>query len=215
MRRFSENEAFKEAVKKFLCLFFCLSAVLWLISCRSSRSSDQGKLNVFGLTDQTQEAAELVEQANADLKKIRKMYKENQNKIEDLKSAMNEKRVEDVRKIADDLVYIINDGFVLGESAIAKISKAEEMNINETYREYLQKKKVSLQKQMEAFEFRRQFAMLLRDEFGTKDKFEVEKVKSEFRTREENFQTYMEKARELSGEANQLAKEAMQQASQN
>lgn len=198
--------------QKFLSGLSCLSLLVFLFSaCQKSGNSNSSSLDVFGLSDQTQEAAAIVEDANNDLKKIRKMYKENQSKIEELKSAMNEKRIEDVKKIADDLVYIINDGFVLGESAIQKIEQAEAMNINDKYKEYLQLKKVSLRKQLDAFEFRRQFAILLRDEFGTKDKFEVEKVKAEFKDREENFQTYMEKAREISGEANQLAKEAMQQ----
>lgn len=190
----------------FLLIFVCLS-----FSCQKSGNSNSSGLDVFGLTDETAAAGDLVGEANDDLRKIRKMYKENQTKIEELKSAMNEKRIEDVKKIADELVYIINDGFVLGESAISKIEKAEAMNINDKYKEYLQLKKASLQKQLDAFEFRRQFAQLLRDGFGTKDKFEIEKVKSEFRDREENFQTYMEQARELSGQANQLAKEVMRQ----
>ncbi|MDQ3798948.1 MAG: hypothetical protein M3384_05825 [Acidobacteriota bacterium] len=185
--------------------------IFFISACQKSGSSESSGIDVFGLTDETGEAAAVVQDANEDLKKIRKMYKENQGKIDELKTAMNEKKVDEVKKIADELVYIINDGFVLGESAISKIEKAEAMNTNEKYKEYLQLKKGSLKKQLDAFEFRRQAAQLLRDAFGNKDKLQIEKARAEFKDKEENFQKYMEIAREMSGEANQLAKEAAQQ----
>jgi hypothetical protein len=204
----------KHEIKKgFLSCLFCLFLLIFLFSAcqKTSQSSDSSSIDIFGLTDQTAEAGKIVEDANNDLKKIRKMYKENQSKIDELKTAMNDKKIDEVKKIADELVYIINDGFVLGESAVAKIEKAEEMNTNEKYKEYLQLKKGSLKKQLDAFEFRRQAAQLLRDAFGNKDKLEIEKAKAEFRDKEENFQKYMEIAREMSGQANQLAKEAATQ----
>jgi hypothetical protein len=208
-RIYTDKRGFK---KGFLSCLSCLSLLIFLFSaCQKSGGSESSGIDVFGLTDQTQEAAAVIDDANEDLKKIRKMYKENQSKIDELKTAMNDKKVDEVKKIADDLVYIINDGFVLGESAVAKIEKAEAMNINDKYKEYLQLKKGSLKKQLDAFEFRRQAAQLLRDAFGNKDKPEIEKAKSEFREKEENFQKYMEIAREMSGEANQLAKETLQQ----
>jgi hypothetical protein len=196
---------------KILCVSMSLWLIFFSIACQKSGNSESSGIDVFGLTDQTQEAAAVVQDANEDLKKIRKMYKENQSKIDELKTAMQDKKIDEAKKIADDLVFIINDGFVLGESAVAKIEKAEAMNTNEKYKEYLQLKKGSLKKQLDAFEFRRQAAQLLRDAFGSKDKLEIEKAKSEFREKEENFQKYMEIAREMSGEANQLAKETLQQ----
>lgn len=199
--------------KRFLSGLSCLALLILLFSAcqKSGGGANSSSLDVFGLTDETAAAGDIVEEANGDLKKIRKMYAENQSKVEDLKAAMNEKRVEDVKKIADELVLVINDGFTLGESAIAKIEKAEAMNINTKYKEYLLLKRTSLRKQLDAFEFRRQFAQLLRDGFGTKDKFEIGRVKLEFQDREENFQSYMEQARELSAKANEVAKEALRQ----
>ncbi|HLM03104.1 MAG TPA: hypothetical protein VK400_18780, partial [Pyrinomonadaceae bacterium] len=189
----------------------CLSLLIFLFcACQKNNNSESSGIDVFGLTDETAEAAAVVQDANEDLKKIRKMYKENQSRIDELKTATQDKKIDEAKKIADELVYIINDGFVLGESAVAKIEKAEAMNTNEKYREYLQLKKGSLKKQLDAFEFRRQAAQLLRDAFGNKDKLEIERAKAEFREKEENFQKYMEIAREMSGEANQLAKEALQ-----
>lgn len=202
----------REIKKGFSSCLFCLSLLIFLFSaCQKNNNSDSSGIDVFGLTDQTAEAGAVIQDANEDLKKIRKMYKENQSRIDELKTAMNDKKIDEVKKIADELVYIINDGFVLGESAISKIEKAEAMNTNDKYKEYLQLKKGSLKKQLDAFEFRRQAAQLLRDAFGNKDKPEIEKAKSEFREKEENFQKYMEIAREMSGEANQLAKETLQQ----
>lgn len=196
----------------FLSCLSCLFLLIFFFSaCRNNGNSESSGIDVFGLTDQTQEAGAIIADANEDLKKIRRMYKENQSKIDELKTAMKDEKVDEVKKIADDLVFIINDGFVLGESAVAKIEKAEAMNTNEKYKEYLQLKKGSLKKQLDAFEFRRQAAQLLRDAFGKKDKLEIEKAKAEFRDKEENFQKYMEIAREMSGRANQLAKETLQQ----
>ena len=212
MKRLIYAEDQREIKKGFSSCLFCLSLLIFLFSaCQKNNNSDSSGIDVFGLTDQTAEAGAVIQDANEDLKKNRKMYKENQSRIDELKTAMNDKKIDEVKKIADELVYIINDGFVLGESAISKIEKAEALNTNDKYKEYLQLKKGSLKKQLDAFEFRRQAAQLLRDAFGNKDKLEIEKAKSEFREKEENFQKYMEIAREMSGEANQLAKETLQQ----
>ncbi|GIU82740.1 MAG: hypothetical protein D6687_05555 [Acidobacteria bacterium] len=188
-------------LQKLWLVVFC-----FLLACQNEDKSSK-PLFVF---DETEKAAQLVAEANEDLKKIRKMYKENEGKLEEIKQAMKENKVEEVRKIADDVVYLINDGISLGESALEKLNQAEEMNINETYKEYLQLKRASLEKQLEAFEFRRQAAVLLRDSFGTKDKFAIERAKSDFKEREEKFRQYMEVARQMSAEANQIAKQASQ-----
>jgi hypothetical protein len=202
---------FKSLRLRVSAVNFLLLLILFTVSCQQSGSSESSGIDVFGLTDQTAEAGAVIQDANEDLKKIRKMYKENQSKIDELKTAMKDEKIDEVKKITDDLVFIINDGFVLGESAVGKIEKAEAMNTNEKYKEYLQLKKGSLKKQLDAFEFRRQAAQLLRDAFGKKDKLEIERAKSEFREKEDNFQKYMEIAREMSGAANQLAKETLQQ----
>ncbi len=186
------------------------------LACRKSEKAATTEqpaagLEIFGVSDETEQAAHLVEEANADLKKIKTIYKENESRVEELKAAMNEKEIDKVKKIADDLVYKINDGVVLGESAVSKIERAEEVKTNETFKEYLRLKEKSLRKQLMAFEFRRQAGVLLRDGFGTKDKQQIEKAKAEFKIKEENFQKYMDAARDLSQQANKIAKESMQQ----
>jgi hypothetical protein len=211
--RFSQNKKtnlfFGRAV--LWCLIF--SGCFFLISSSACRKNDNASssnpIDVFGISDETDDAAKIVQDANEDLKKIKKLYKENQSQVEELKNAMSGRDTERVKKIADDLVYLINDGFVLGESAITKIEKAAEMKTNEKYKEYLQLKGGSLRKELDAFEFRRQAALLIRDGFGTKDKTKIENAKTQFREKEENFQKYMEVARQMSQEANQIAKEAL------
>ena len=58
--------------------------------------------------------------ANADLKAIKVIYKDNENKREDLKKAMAADNAEEVKKIADSVVDIINDGAAKGVSALEK-----------------------------------------------------------------------------------------------
>jgi hypothetical protein len=206
----ASDQIIGRAILYCLLSSLCLALIFSLSACRKSDSSSPSNpIDVFGMADETTEAAKLVQEANEDLKKIKKMYKENQSQIEELKNAMSSRDTEKVKKIADDLVYLINDGFVLGESAISKIEKAEAMNTNEKYKEYLQLKGGSLHKELDAFEFRRQAALVIRDGFGTKDKTKIENAKTQFREKEENFQKYMEVARQMSQEANQIAKEAL------
>jgi dGTP triphosphohydrolase len=175
--------------------------------CKTSGSS--GTLDILGPSDETAEAAKLVAEANEDLSKIKVLYKNNENKREELKKAMEANEAEKVKKIADDVVYLINDGFDSGKSAVDKIEKAQEMQLNDDYREYLRLKEESLKRQMEAFENYRQAARSLRDNYDPKNAQQREKVKEEFKTRSENYAKIMEEARDFSNRANELAKEAL------
>ena len=167
-------------------------------------------IDILGLSDQTQEVADLINDANGDLKKIKIIYKENEALKDELKEAMGSNETEKVKKIADQIVIQINEGMNLGTSAIEKIEKAQEMQTNETFKEYLNLKEQSLRKQLDAFKFRFEAAKFLRDNFGGKDKAEIEKAKATLKEQDENFQKYMEVGRELSLRANKLAKDSMQ-----
>ena len=90
-----------------------------------------------------------------------------------------------------------------------KIGQAEEMKINDDYREYLRLKEEALKKQMEAFEEYRQAAATLRNNYDPKNAELHNKVKEDFKTRSENYAKIMEKARDLSNQANELAKDAL------
>ena len=62
---------------------------------------------------------------------------------------------------------------------------------------------------MNAFEEYRQAARTLRDNYDPKNAAMRDKVKTEFKTRNDNYREKMEKARDKSNQANELAKTAM------
>lgn len=190
--------------------YIVLIAVLFCVSCRSS-----GGIDILGPADETAEAAKIVTEANQDLTEIKKLYKKNEGKREELKTAMSADDAVAVKKIADDVVYIINDGADFGKSAIEKLERAQDMQINDDYKEYLRLKEEALKKQLAAFDNYRQAARSLRDNYDPKNTQMREKVKVEFKERSENYQKIMESARDLSNRANELAKDALRKQQQN
>ena len=190
-----------------ILIWIVLLAISFAASCKRSGSSSG--IDILGPTDETTAAAELVASANEDLQKIKVLYKKNENKREDLKKALETNDADKVRKISDDVVYLINDGSDNGKSAVDKIEKAQEMQINDDYREYLRLKEESLKKEMDAFEEYRQAARVLRDSYDPKNAAVRDKVKDEFKNRSENYRSIMESARDYSNQANELAKEAL------
>ena len=186
-----------------------LTAFLFCVSCKSSGGG------LLGPADETAEAAKLVVEANKDLTKIKVLYKENEKKRDELKTAMAADDVAAVKKIADDVVYIINDGADFGEKAIEKLQQAQDMEINADYKEYLRLKEEALKKHREAFENYRQAARSLRGNYDPKNDKVREKVKLEFKERSENYQKLTERARDYSNEANELAKDVIRKKAQN
>jgi hypothetical protein len=199
-------------VKTFLSITTLLAAVFGFAACKSSGRSDSG--GILGTSDETEEAAKLVASANEDLTKIKVLYKENEGKRENLKKAIEANDAAQVKKISDDVVYLINDGFDNAKSAIDKIEKAQEMDINDDYREYLRLKEESLKRELEAFENYRQAARTLRDNYDPRNAAQRDKVKSDFATRVENYRKTMEEARDYSSRANDLAKDAIRRQQQ-
>jgi hypothetical protein len=175
--------------------------------CRSAGRSDS--IGILAPAEETAEAAALVASANEDLTKIKILYKENEGKREELKKAMEADEADKVKKIADDIVYLINDGFDEAKSAIDKIGRAQDMEINDDYREYLHLKEESLKRELDAFENYRQAARTLRDNYDPKNAAMRDKVKEDFADRVENYRKLMEEARDYSNRANELAKDAL------
>ncbi len=184
---------------------FLILALLWaavLSGCQSSAG-------LLTPADETADAVMIIDDANTDLKSIKVLYEKNEGKRQELKQAMASDDAAEVRKICEVLVQTINEGATAGKSALDKIDKARQMNINEDYEEYLRLKWEALNKQLEAFEEYRQAARKLRDNFDPKNTKAREEVVADFKARSENFQNLMEKARDYSSQANELAKEAM------
>jgi hypothetical protein len=197
--------------KILICLF---AIVLFSCSCKSTSRSSDG-LDILGPADETSDAAKLVAEANQDLTKIKVLYKENEGKREELKKALEANEADKVKKISDDVVYLIGDGAAFAKTAIDKLDQAQDLNANDDYKEYLRLKEESLKRELEAFENYRQAARSLRDNYDPKNAQLRDKVKEEFKTRTENYQKLMEKARDFSNQANELAKEALKKQTQN
>ena len=176
-------------------------------ACPGKKNSSQtGGILTF---DQTDEAGNEVKEANDQLKLIKQRFKENENRLEELQAAMKGKNPEKVREIADELVTQINAGTEVGEDAINKLRVAQEKNINEDYKKYLSLKIQALEKYVQAFEERRQAAILLRDGYDPKNAAKREQVIAAFKEREDKFKEIVQSARELSEEANRLARESL------
>lgn len=188
-------------------ILFAALICLFVFSACGKKDASEG-FDILSFSDDTTDAAKLVEEANQDLNKIKILYKKNEVQLDELKAAMSGKDIETVKKITDDLVYVLNDGMSLGESAVEKIGKAQQKNIDADFKDYLSLKEESLRKQLEAFEHRRQAARLLRDSFGTADLKKYEEAIARFKEKEENFIKTMEESKVISKKANDLAKQS-------
>lgn len=179
-----------------------LLLILFAVGC--SQSDSGGGFSFF---DETNEAVELVNDANEELRAIRKIQRANGGKLEDLKKSMNERDTARVQQILDELIKAISDGLINGEKAVALVEKATNKKTNETFGKYLQWKEQALRRQVEAFKFRLDTARTLREKFGTEDQNEIEKAKIEFAESQDNFQKLWDVAEELNDRANKLARE--------
>lgn len=159
--------------------------------------------------DETAEAGETVREANTILREIKQRFKDNEPKLEELQNALKEKNSDKVQTISGQLIDEINLGTIAGKEAINKLRIAQDKNINEDYKEYLLLKTQALEKYIEAFEERRQAAILLRDGYDPKNAAKRDQVVAAFKQREEKFKEIMEDARQSSEDANQLAKDSL------
>lgn len=197
-----------------------LVRTILFISLMISVASSLSCKSLFGPVDETAEAALLVQEANQDLTKIKKLYNENEGDDENigkraqLKKALETNDAEQVKKISDDVNYLIVDGMNYARAAIEKIQRAQDMNVNADYKEYLRLKEMALSKQIEAFEQYRQAARALRDNYDPKNEQLRVRVKTEFDERSDKYRELMEKARDYSSEANELAKDALRKQAQ-
>jgi len=206
-------------ISKHFRVIAAIVALSFCVFAQSCKSSGNGG-GVFGPSDETADAAKLVAEANEDLTKIKKLYSENEGDDEkpgkraQLKKALEENNAEQVKKISDEVVYIINDGMDFAKAGIDKVQRAQDMNVNDDYKEYLRLKELALSKQVEAFEQYRQAARALRDNYDPKNEQLRAKVKVEFDQRSDKYRELMEKARDYSSEANEIAKDAMRRQAQ-
>ena len=192
----------------------CVSASLWFIlsltACPGKPTQPGGGILSF---DETAEAGETVREANNILREIKQRFRDNEPKLKQLQEALQKKDPDRVRGISEELITQINIGTEAGKEAINKLRIAQDKNINEDYKEYLLLKTQALEKYVEAFEERRQAAILLRDGYDPKNAARRDEVVAAFMKREEKFKEIMEDARKSSEEANDLAKESLRRRS--
>lgn len=193
----------KKDIIKILLLIFPL---MLFGACPGSKTDSSS--SIFS-SDQTEEAYNAVSQANDQLKEIKKLFKENEGRQDDLKEALKNSDEAKVKEISDELVYQINKGTKLAEDAIAKIETVQEMNVNEDFKSYLILKVRSLRKYIEAYEKRRQLAMLLYKSYDPKDAKQRDLFTAEFKKSDEVFKQTIQEAQDNSDKANELAKEAL------
>ncbi len=175
-----------------------------LLSACSKKADEPG---IFS-SDESERAVELVTEANGKLREIKQILKENESRLEDLKSAMGKKDTVEVKKISEQLINQIGRGTKLGQEAWTKLDQAQGLDINDDFRKYLSLKSRSLLKYAEAYEERRHLAMILYDKYDPTNADQKKTVSEEFERREETFMKIMKEAGELSSQAIQLAKDA-------
>lgn len=194
---------------RLACLIL-LSA--FIFSCGADVSDNENDSGFFDFSSDTEKAVKLIEEANNELRRIKNLYNQNQTSLKELKEANQNRASEKVKFISRNLVDVINDGFVIADSAKSKVIEAQKFNIHQDYKDYLSLKEQSLEKQIEAFQFLYDAAKLLSDTAGSEDKQQIEKARFVFKEKEENFQSRMEEAKKISLEADDLAKESMTRA---
>jgi tetratricopeptide (TPR) repeat protein len=188
--------------------FLFISGLVFFTSVAAACSGSAGGL-VPGFSDETTEAATLVANANEELRKIKKMFAGSEEAIDALEKAIKNKETSKVRLMAEEFISQIEEGTALGEDAIELLDRAERLQISPEFREYLGMKSMSLRKYVDAFAERRKAAEILRDGFDPSGSRKGDDVIAEFKKREERFKELMESARQISEDANILAKESM------
>ncbi len=184
-------------------LSILIAAISFSIGCKSTGTG------ILGPADETAEAGKMVEAANQDLTRIKVLYKENEGKREEIKQALESNDIPEVRRLAGEIVQLINEGTNFGNSAIDKIREARDMKINPQYDEYLGLKEEALMKQLEAFNNYHQAARTLRDNYDPQNAEARDKVKADFEEKTLKYRETMEEARDLSSAANELYKQTI------
>ena len=185
------------------CIVFLI--IVSVAACGGGKKSSES----FFAVDETKEATDLVDAANKKLKLIKKRFKDNEPRYEQLKSALKAKDETKVRELSNQFVDQITAGTDEGNEAIETLRKAKNMNINADFRQYLDMKIVSLEKYVEAFEHRRKAAQILGEGYDPKDVMKRDRVLAEFKQEEEKFNEIIEEGRQSSQDANDIAKESL------
>ena len=193
-----------QTISKTLLLLSALVFCLGLTNC-GSEGKDGEDGGMFDLRDDTDLAVDMIHEANRNLKSIRALYNQNNPKVEELKKALNDKDIEKVKKLTDEISLVIIDGYVLAESAKEKIDRAKNLgDISDEFRDYLELKSESLDLQIKAFNYRRDSAKLFGNEFGTEDSSKLDAAKAQFIENEKKFAEHINEAKKRNDQADKM-----------
>src|SRR3712207_7002313 len=79
---------------------------------------------------------------------------------------MNDKNVDETKRILGELVNDIDRGLDKGKSAADKVEQASKLDVDSTYKEYLSVKAQAFRKEIEAWTAMREAAVIARDNYA-------------------------------------------------
>lgn len=197
----------KRTIQLTAAFVLTVGCLQYLTSCNLVGRGTGGE--ELGSSSERRKAFELINDANTNIKSIKVLYRENNAKISELETALKEGNLKKVKRLADELSLAINDGYILAESVMDKIEKARSLNINITWKRYLDLKEESLKLQIRAFDYRRDSAKLFRDKIGSEDKATLKLARDTFSRNEEAFKKHMADAQKVSKEADEVRRESL------
>ena len=154
--------------------------------------------------DPTAEANKLVNQAKDDLEEIDKIDDEASKKQSDLNKAMNDKNVDEVKRILGDLVKDIDSGLEKGKDAADKVEQASKLDVDANYKEYLSVKAQAFRKEIEAWQAMREAAVIARDNY-TATGLPTDK-RTEYINKVNDFKRLRQEAKDLHKKAADIAR---------
>jgi len=157
--------------------------------------------------DDTDKANKLVAESNEELKSVTRIFEESEKKVADLRQAIKEENVEQVKVLLTDLIGLIDKGLSHGRIAASKSEEASKLNLGKEFKQYLDFKSQSYRKQIEAFEERKRSAEVFRNAYGSQDKELMNKAKKDFSDSTDKYKKLLEEAKDLSEQANRIARE--------
>jgi hypothetical protein len=150
------------------------------------------------------EANKLVNQAKDDLEEIDRIDEEASKKQTDLNKAMNDKNVDETKRILGDLVKDIDKGLEKGKDAADKVEQASKLDVDATYKEYLSIKAQAFRKEIEAWTAMREAAIIARDNY-TASGLPTDK-RTEYVNKVNEFKKLRQDARDLHKKASDIAR---------
>ena len=152
----------------------------------------------------TDEANKLVNEAKDDLEEIDKIDDEASKKQSDLNKSMNDKNVDETKRILGDLVKDIDRGLDKGKSAADKVEQASKLDVDSTYKEYLSIKAQAFRKEIEAWTAMREAAVIARDNY-TASGLPTDK-RTEYVNKVDQFKKLRQEAKDLHKKASDIAR---------